>query len=190
VGIWGKDGWAVRPGEGERVELGGPHWLEVLVQGADVDQALGAFIFTHDMIEENPPHAHFGFMKIAYMLEGQYDFRVGDATFSGGPGTVVVIPKGSQHTFTTLTGGRMLFVSSPAGNEEDVPGDGPARPGRHAGTTRGNQRALPDPGPARRRVTSLETAVVSDVENGFCLGDVSSTPSGTTSSAPHWPPSQ
>ena len=176
MGIWGKDGWAVRPGEGERVELGGPHWLEVLVQGADVDQALGAFIFTHDMIEENPPHAHFGFMKIAYVLDGQYDFRVGDATFSGGPGTVVVIPKGSQHTFTTLTGGRMLFVSSPAGN--DVPGDGPARPGRHAGTTRGNQRALPDPGPARRRVTSLETAVVS------------STPSGTTSSAPHWPPSQ
>jgi hypothetical protein len=29
----------------------------------------------------------------------------------------VVVPRGSQHTFTT-TGGRMLFVCSPAGNEE------------------------------------------------------------------------
>jgi hypothetical protein len=29
-----------------------------------------------------------------------------------------VVPKGSQHTFTTPTGGRMLFVSAPAGNEE------------------------------------------------------------------------
>lgn len=116
--MWGEDGWAVRPGAGERVDLGGPHWLEVLVRGADVGQALGAFVFTHDVIEENPPHAHHGFMKIAYVLDGEYDFRVGDATFSGGPGTLVVVPKGSQHTFTTPTGGRMLFVSSPAGNEE------------------------------------------------------------------------
>ncbi len=82
MGVWGEDGWAVAPGAGERVDLGGPHWLEVLVRGAE------------------------------------YDFRVGDATFSGGPGTIVVVPKGSQHTFTTPTGGRMLFVSSPAGNEE------------------------------------------------------------------------
>ncbi len=70
------------------------------------------------MITENPPHAHHDFMKIVYVLEGHYDFRVGDATFCGGPGTMVVVPKGSQHTFTTSTGGRALFVCSPAGNEE------------------------------------------------------------------------
>jgi homogentisate 1,2-dioxygenase len=70
------------------------------------------------VITENPPHAHHDFMKIIYVLEGRYDFRVGDATFSAGPGAVVVVPKGSQHTFTTSTGGRALFVCSPAGNEE------------------------------------------------------------------------
>ncbi|MEU6343721.1 cupin domain-containing protein [Streptomyces sp. NPDC046977] len=118
VGNWGTDGWAVAPGEGERVEPGGRHWLEVLVRGKDVDDALGVFVFTHDVITENPPHAHHDFMKVIYVLEGRYDFRVGDATFSGGPGTVVVVPRGSQHTFTTPTGGRALFVSSPAGNEE------------------------------------------------------------------------
>jgi mannose-6-phosphate isomerase-like protein (cupin superfamily) len=115
---WGSDGWAVAPGEGVRVEPGGKHWLEVMVSGKDVDGALGVFVFTHDVITENPPHAHHAFMKIIYVLEGHYDFRVGDAIFSGGPGTVVVVPKGSQHTFTTPTGGRALFVSSPAGNEE------------------------------------------------------------------------
>ncbi|MEU0188055.1 cupin domain-containing protein [Streptomyces sp. NBC_00510] len=118
VGIWGEDGWSVGPGEGTRVETGGKHWLEVLVRGKDVEDALGVFVFTHDVITENPPHAHHDFMKIIYVLEGQYDFRVGEATFSGGPGTVIVVPKGSQHTFTTATGGRALFVSSPAGNEE------------------------------------------------------------------------
>lgn len=118
MGNWGTDGWAVAPGGGVRVDPGGKHWLEVMVQGKDVDGALGAFVFTHDVITENPPHAHHDFMKIVYVLEGHYDFRVGDATFCGGPGTMVVVPKGSQHTFTTSTGGRALFVCSPAGNEE------------------------------------------------------------------------
>lgn len=114
----GIDGWAVAPGEGTRVEPGGRHWLEVMVRGKDVDGALGAFVFTHDVIQQNPPHIHHDFMKIIYVLEGDYVFQVGEASFSGGPGTMVVVPKGSLHSFTTATGGRALFVCSPAGNEE------------------------------------------------------------------------
>lgn len=53
-----------------------------------------------------------------YVLSGEYDFRVGDNQFSGGPGTLVVVPRGSQHAFTTTTGGIVLFVCSPSGNEE------------------------------------------------------------------------
>ena len=116
--VWGEDGWAVQAGEGEVIDLGGPHWPEILVRGADVHGALGAFIFHHDVITENPPHAHHDFMKIAYVLDGVYDFQVGDAEFSGGAGTTVVVPRGSYHTFVTATGGRLLFVSAPAGNEE------------------------------------------------------------------------
>lgn len=115
---WGRDGWAVHSGEGLTIDTGGPHRPEILVRGHQVDEALGAFVFTHGVIPENPPHAHLGFMKIIYILEGQYEFRVGDAEFSGGPGTLVVVPQGSHHTFTTATGGRALFVCSPSGNEE------------------------------------------------------------------------
>ncbi|MFF5287795.1 cupin domain-containing protein [Paractinoplanes globisporus] len=115
---WGRDGWAVGPGEGELIELGGPHRPEIIVRGKEVGGALGVFVFHHDVIAENPPHAHHGFMKIAYVLEGEYHFRVGDAEFSGGPGTTVVVPQGSYHTFVTPTGGKLLFVSAPAGNEE------------------------------------------------------------------------
>jgi quercetin dioxygenase-like cupin family protein len=115
---WGQDGWAVVPGEGRRVQTGGPHWLEVLLRGADTGGAIGAFVFHHDVIVENPPHAHGSFAKIAFVLEGEYEFRVGDAVFAGPPGSLVYVPQGSQHTFTTASGGRMLFVSVPAGNEE------------------------------------------------------------------------
>ena len=116
--VRGKDGWAVQPGKGQRVELGGPHWPEILVRGAEVDGAFGAFVFHHDVITENPPHAHHDWAKILYVLDGVYDFRVGDAKFSGGPGSAVVVPRGSYHAFVTATGGRILFVSAPAGNEE------------------------------------------------------------------------
>jgi quercetin dioxygenase-like cupin family protein len=115
---WGQDGWAIGPGKGELIELGGPHRPEILVRGAEVAGALGAFVFHHGVIAENPPHAHHDFMKIAYVLDGTYEFRVGNAEFSGGPGTTVVVPRGAYHTFTTATGGKLLFVSSPAGNEE------------------------------------------------------------------------
>ena len=115
---WGPDGWAIAPGAGRLLDLGGPHRPEILVRGADVGQALGAFIFHHGVITENPPHAHHNFMKIAYVLDGTYAFRVGTAEFEGGPGTTVVVPRGAYHTFTTATGGRLLFVSAPSGNEE------------------------------------------------------------------------
>jgi quercetin dioxygenase-like cupin family protein len=114
---WGKDGWAVPLGQGELLDLGGPHRPEVLVRGTGVAAAFGAFVFHHDVITENPPHAHHDWAKVLYVLEGDYEFRVGDAEFAGGPGTTVVVPRGSYHTFVTATGGKILFVSGPAGNE-------------------------------------------------------------------------
>jgi quercetin dioxygenase-like cupin family protein len=115
---WGRDGWVVEPGKGGFIELGGPHRPEILVRGAETGGALGAFLFHHDVITENPPHAHNDFMKIAYILEGEYHFRVGDAEVSGWPGATVVVPQGAYHTFVTPTGGKLLFVSAPAGNGE------------------------------------------------------------------------
>ena len=115
---WGKDGWAVPLGQGELLDLGGPHRPEILVRGADIDETLGAFVFHHDVITENPPHAHRDWAKVLYVLDGEYEFRVGDAEFSGGPGTTVVVPRGSYHTFVTATGGKILFVSGPGGNEQ------------------------------------------------------------------------
>ena len=115
---WGPDGWAVSLDDGTRVDIAPGTWLNVLVRGRDVADALGAFVFRHPVIEDNPPHAHAGFMKIMLVLDGHYEFRVGDAEFCGGPGTLAVVPRGSQHAFTTATGGRMFFVCSPSGNEE------------------------------------------------------------------------
>jgi hypothetical protein len=36
---WGKNGWAVPLGQGELLDLGGPHRPEILLRGTDVDNA-------------------------------------------------------------------------------------------------------------------------------------------------------
>jgi quercetin dioxygenase-like cupin family protein len=114
---WGRNGQITTADAGAKVDLG-ESWLEVLLRGAESDGQFGVFVFHHAAIAENPPHAHQDFAKVLYILDGQYEFRVGDATFGGGPGSLVLVPKGSQHAFTTATGGRMLFVCTPSGNEE------------------------------------------------------------------------
>jgi glyoxylate utilization-related uncharacterized protein len=87
-------------------------------------------------------------MKIAYVLDGAYHFRVGGAVFSGGAGTMVVVPRGSYHTFVTATGGKLLFVSARR-QRGTVPRDRPPWTGCVAGAAaevdkRFATAALPD----------------------------------------------
>jgi quercetin dioxygenase-like cupin family protein len=112
---WGADGWAVPLDGGTKLDQGPDAWLNVLVRGRESADAMGVFYFHHPVIPENPPHQHPNFMKVILVLEGQYEFRVGDAEFEAGPGSLVVVPKGSQHAFTTSTGGQAFFVCSPFG---------------------------------------------------------------------------
>ena len=114
---WGRSGQVTIPGAGIRVDVG-ESWLEVLLRGAESAGQFGAFVFHHAPIAENPPHAHQDFAKVLYILDGRYEFRVGGAAFAAGPGSLVLVPRGGQHAFTTATGGRVLFVCTPSGNEE------------------------------------------------------------------------
>ena len=77
MSVWGPDGLVSRPGEGIRIEMG-EHGMEVLARSTQTDGQFGVFDFRHGPIEANPPHAHLGFAKVLYVLEGYYDFRVGD----------------------------------------------------------------------------------------------------------------
>jgi hypothetical protein len=54
-----------------------------------------------------------------YVLEGEFTFRCGDETFSGGPGTYVFLPRDIPHTFVVEGDepGRLLTLVSPGGGE-------------------------------------------------------------------------
>jgi quercetin dioxygenase-like cupin family protein len=114
----------------------------VLLRGAGSGGQFGALVFHHAVIAENPPHAHQGFAKLLYILDGQHEFRVGDAAFSGGPGSLILVPQGSQHAFTTATGGRVLFRVLTVGQQGDIPGNRRSRPAARPGAASPGQRAL------------------------------------------------
>ncbi len=64
-----------------------------------------------------PPHLHRTQDETHYVLEGQFEFVLGDRKVNAGPGSVVYVPRSTVHAFTN-TGtemGKILFIEVPAG---------------------------------------------------------------------------
>ena len=62
-------------------------------------------------------HRHPSYDETFIIVEGRYDFRLGDEWLKLGPGDVVFVPRGTPHGFT-CTGpgvGRQTIISSPGG---------------------------------------------------------------------------
>lgn len=54
------------------------------------------------------------------MLEGTYEFMVGDSVTEGRPGAFVFVPRGTPHAFRNVgtTPARMVIVNTPGGFHE------------------------------------------------------------------------
>ena len=58
------------------------------------------------------PHSHLH-EQITYVIEGRFEFTVGDQTTVLGPGKAALIPGGVPHGGKTLTACRVLDIFSP-----------------------------------------------------------------------------
>jgi quercetin dioxygenase-like cupin family protein len=65
------------------------------------------------------PHSHDKEEESFYVLEGEYDFKVGDQTFRARQGDFIHIPRDTVHEFKNAldTRGRLLATFTPAGIE-------------------------------------------------------------------------
>jgi len=62
-----------------------------------------------------PPHSH-DWDEAFYVLRGEVAFTAGDVDRTAGPGTLVVVPRGTTHSFRLGAGGtEMLSFTSSAG---------------------------------------------------------------------------
>jgi mannose-6-phosphate isomerase-like protein (cupin superfamily) len=61
------------------------------------------------------PHIHIEQEESFYVLEGQFNFKIGEHKLPAGPGTFLIVPRGVLHSFAAAGNApaRLLFMHSP-----------------------------------------------------------------------------
>jgi quercetin dioxygenase-like cupin family protein len=93
--------------------------MKVLLTTENTGGAFSAVVCTHQPGEGPPPHFHTEQDEYFYVLEGAYEMTVDGKTSLAGPGTMVFLPRGTVHSFKTVSAeaGRMLDWSLPGGQD-------------------------------------------------------------------------
>jgi quercetin dioxygenase-like cupin family protein len=92
----------------------------IKLAGADTDRRLGVVEHAVPLNAGPPPHAHRKQDELLYVLDGTFDFVLGDPTawHAATPGTWVHVPAGTIHTSRgTSSLGHLLSIYVPAGGE-------------------------------------------------------------------------
>ena len=93
--------------------------IQILVGATQTDGKLGVIVIAGKAGEgPGPAITHSKESESWYVLEGTYEFHVGDKVFDAGPGTFVSVDAGQPHGFLNKTDGRLLVVFNPGGYEQ------------------------------------------------------------------------
>jgi mannose-6-phosphate isomerase-like protein (cupin superfamily) len=111
------EGQVLFPGEGKAIPLPGATMVFKALSG----RAAGDYIvgeFTAEAGFAGPrPHIHHKHEELFYVLEGEFDFFLGDRSVRLGPGSFIHVPPGVIHDFRNPGGrpARWLGIASPGG---------------------------------------------------------------------------
>jgi len=109
------NGIVVAPGEGS-VWVRAPGQKSVLkLQNGDTERRVMMFEETAPVGFATAFHLHHDSDEIAYVLNGEITFKIGDQVTVGGPGTYAFMPRHVPHAWknTGAEAGRVLFVYTP-----------------------------------------------------------------------------
>jgi quercetin dioxygenase-like cupin family protein len=97
--------------------LGGD--LKIHLRGEQTGGSLSVLEVGNRPGQGPPLHIHTQEDETAYVLAGEVRWKLGDESFSNGPGSFVFIPKGVPHTWQVIgeEEGRFLVTFTPAGME-------------------------------------------------------------------------
>jgi mannose-6-phosphate isomerase-like protein (cupin superfamily) len=109
----------VRPGEGQVADMGATR-MRVLAAGDSVTNR--AFTLAEFIGGEGAwtvPHIHRAMEESFFVLDGEFAFSVGEEKVEVGPGSYVLVPRGTRHMIHAGgSGGRLLALMVPGGLEE------------------------------------------------------------------------
>ena len=105
----------------EQIKLGGPGGEpnDCKVSGKDTGGALCVFEFTG--ASGGPPHVHHDQDEWIYVVEGEFEFHVGNKRFHLSAGESVFMPRKVAHMWGCVSGkpGKIINVYQPAGKMEE-----------------------------------------------------------------------
>jgi quercetin dioxygenase-like cupin family protein len=108
----------VAPGEGRVVELGIAR-MRVLAAGDATRRSFTLAEFTGGIGPWSVPHLHQAMEESFFVLDGGFTFVVGEQEIESGPGSYVLVPRGTRHLITANEAdSRCLVLMVPGGNEE------------------------------------------------------------------------
>lgn len=117
---------AIRIGDGEarfdeHIKLGGVTPLDCKLSAKDTGDDLCIFVDEGQMGKGGPPlHIHHYQDEWWYILEGQFEYQIGDERFHVKSGDSVFAPRGIPHTYAHVGEGRgkQITLFQPAGKME------------------------------------------------------------------------
>ncbi len=124
----------VGPGEGEVISLGPAVRMRILEDGRTTGHRLGLVEGRLAPNTTGPPqHRHALHEEAFYVVSGTVRFTIGEQDHDAGPGTVLMVPTGTPHTFANPGADEavMLTVFTPdlyLGFFRDLSGSAGARP--------------------------------------------------------------
>jgi quercetin dioxygenase-like cupin family protein len=109
--------YTVAPGEGQTVNVGIIQ-MRVLAAGeATTGRAFTLAEFTGGEGPWTVPHLHRGMEESFFVLDGEFTVPVGEEAIHAGPGSYVLVPRGTRHTISAGAGGGRLLVLMVPGND-------------------------------------------------------------------------
>ena len=110
-------GIVVQPGEGLRSSTSPGREFALKLLGGDTGDSIMMFEETVPAGTKSTFHLHHGSDEVAYVLEGEVTFLIGDDVTIGGAGACAFMPRGVPHAWKNsgAATGRVLFLYAPAG---------------------------------------------------------------------------
>ena len=110
-------GFVVPAGGGAHLDMGAPGRFAVLkLLGHETNESIMMFEETLPAGTKSLFHLHRDSDEVAWVIEGEITFKIGDEVSVGGPGTCAFFPRNVPHAWKNSGSdtGRVLFLYTPA----------------------------------------------------------------------------
>ena len=113
----GAKGFVIPAGGGKHIDSPAPGRAFALkLLGRETDGSIMMFEETLPAGTTSLHHLHYDSDEVAWVLEGEFAFQIGDDVTTGGPGTCAFMPRNIPHAWKNIGSetGRVLFLYTPA----------------------------------------------------------------------------